>query len=74
METDYSLDRFGESNFIGLLFELNSLMFLKQRSFVLLSPWTNKYLQDCIHQKNAVVSRSATVEARVDAAMSDLAL
>jgi hypothetical protein len=49
-------------------------MFLKQRIFVLLSPWTDEYLQDRIHQKNAMVSRSATVDARVDASVVILAL
>jgi hypothetical protein len=73
IETDCASDRFGESKCIGLLFWSNSLMFLKQRSFVLLSPSTDEYSQDLMHQKNAIVSRSATVDANVAADDSALA-
>jgi hypothetical protein len=41
-------------------------MFLKQSSFVRLSPCTDEYSHDLMHQKNAMVRRSATVEERDD--------
>ncbi len=51
----------GESSGMFLLFLLNSRMFLKHRSFVLLSPCTDEYSQDLMHQKKAMVMRSAIV-------------
>ncbi len=65
MEADCASSRFGESNDISLLNLSYSLIFLKQSSFVRLSPVTREYSHDLMHQKNAMVRRSATVEAKV---------
>ena len=64
----------GESSGMFLLFLSNSRMFLKHRSFVLLSPCTDEYSQDLMHQKKAMVMRSAMVAARVASNDAVLAL
>ncbi len=51
----------GESSGMFLLFLSNSQMFLKRRSFVLLSPCTDEYSQDLRHQKKVMVMRSTIV-------------
>ncbi len=65
METDWASSKFGESSGIGLLNLSYSLIFLKQSSFMRLSPVTREYSHDLMHQKNAIVRRSVTVDAKV---------
>jgi hypothetical protein len=68
IDTEWASRILGELKEMGLLLLSNRWWFRKQSSLVRLSPVTDEYSHDLMHQKNATVRRSATVEEVVDVA------